>query len=62
MGKKMKKNSAQIKNYIQKVVPMNRFGKPEEVADAALFISSERAKFITGNVLTIDGGQTSKIL
>lgn len=60
--KKMKKNSAQIKNYIQKVVPMNRFGKPEEVADAALFISSERAKFITGNVLTIDGGQTSKIL
>ena len=35
-----------------------KFKRPEEVADAALFICSERAKFITGSVLKVDGGQT----
>ena len=37
---------------------MNRFGTPEEMADAVLFLCSERAKFITGSTLVVDGGQT----
>jgi 3-oxoacyl-[acyl-carrier protein] reductase len=37
---------------------MNRFGTPEEVADSALFLCSERASFITGVTLVVDGGQT----
>ena len=40
-------------------VPMKRFGKPEEVADAAVFLCSNKAKFITGTTLVIDGGQTT---
>jgi NAD(P)-dependent dehydrogenase (short-subunit alcohol dehydrogenase family) len=36
--------------------PLGRLGKPEEVADAALFLVSERASFITGVVLPVDGG------
>ena len=37
---------------------MNRFGKPEEMADAIVFLCSEKANFITGSVLVVDGGQT----
>lgn len=39
--------------------PLGRFGKPEEVADTALFLASERASFITGENLVLDGGLTS---
>lgn len=43
--------------YINTTVPMKRFGKPEEIADAIVFLASERAGFITGAELVIDGGQ-----
>lgn len=49
------------REYIRCAVPMNRFGKPEEIADAILFLASERAAFITGAVLNVDGGQQSAI-
>jgi NAD(P)-dependent dehydrogenase (short-subunit alcohol dehydrogenase family) len=39
--------------------PLNRFGKPEEVAEAVLFLSSSKASFILGTVLSVDGGATS---
>jgi 3-oxoacyl-[acyl-carrier protein] reductase len=39
-------------------IPLNRFGTPEEVADAIVFLSSERARYITGSTLTVDGGLT----
>ena len=56
--KKIKSNPNKIKDIIKENVPMNRFGKPEEVADAIVYLCSDRAKFITGSVLVIDGGQT----
>lgn len=43
--------------YINREVPLKRFGKPEEIADAIVFLASERARFITGAELVIDGGQ-----
>jgi 3-oxoacyl-[acyl-carrier protein] reductase len=38
------------------LIPMKRFGEPEEVADAVVFLASPKASYITGNVLSINGG------
>jgi 3-oxoacyl-[acyl-carrier protein] reductase len=37
-------------------IPLNRFGTPEEVADAIVFLASDGARYITGSTLTVDGG------
>jgi len=55
---KIKEDPVRVKNIIKSTVPMNRFGTPDEMADAAVFLCSERATFITGSTLVIDGGQT----
>jgi len=38
--------------------PMGRLGKPEEVANAAYFLASDEASFITGVILPVDGGNS----
>ena len=40
----------------KKQIPLKRFGHPEEVANAILFLASEEASYITGQVLPITGG------
>lgn len=51
-----KKLSPVKKQEIQKLIPMGRMGKPEDVAALACFLASEDAGYITGQVLTVDGG------
>ena len=55
---KIKRDQQRVEKIIESTVPMNRFGTPEEMADAAVFLCSERARFITGSVMVVDGGQT----
>ncbi len=42
-------------------VPLRRLGRPEDVADAALFLASDEASYITGHLLVVDGGVTQSI-
>jgi len=46
----------EMKVAIKKFTSLGRFGKPEEVADLVVFLASDKANFITGEVITIDGG------
>jgi len=48
--------SADAEEAMRKMTPLGRVGKPEEVADLVLFLASERAAFIHGANITIDGG------
>lgn len=46
----------EVYQMIMQTIPMNRAGKPEEIASAAVFLLSEGAAYITRQVITIDGG------
>jgi peroxisomal 2,4-dienoyl-CoA reductase len=45
-----------VKKKIEGKVPLRRFGKISEIADAAVFLASDAARYITGHTLVVDGG------
>ncbi|PIU40682.1 MAG: 3-oxoacyl-[acyl-carrier-protein] reductase [Candidatus Omnitrophica bacterium CG07_land_8_20_14_0_80_50_8] len=45
-----------VKHNIVKTIPVGHFGKPIDVAKAALYLASDESNFITGQVITVDGG------
>ena len=47
-----------FKDFANKHVPMQRYGKPGELNAGAIFLASEEASYVTGTILTIDGGYT----
>ena len=45
-----------IKEYMLNLIPLGRFGQPEEVAEAVAFLVSDKAAYITGQVIHVNGG------
>lgn len=48
--------SAELKAELLKKIPLNALGQPEDIANAALFLASPASRYVTGQVLTVDGG------
>jgi len=47
---------------VAKSVPAGRMGRPEELADVVVFLGSERASYVSGTTVTVDGGLVKGIL
>lgn len=60
-AKREGKTADEVREAFRKIIPARRYGTPEEFADAAVFLASERAGYTTGNMLRIDGGMISSI-
>ncbi len=45
-----------VKEELKQLIPMERLGKPEDIAEAVLFLVSEESNYITGHVLKVNGG------
>jgi NAD(P)-dependent dehydrogenase (short-subunit alcohol dehydrogenase family) len=54
----LEKNPAEAERRFIDLHPIGRLGKPEEIAEAALFLASDRSAFVTGSSLVVDGGFT----
>jgi 3-oxoacyl-[acyl-carrier protein] reductase len=48
--------SEELKGHILRAIPMGKFGAADDIAGTALFLASPAARYITGQVLTVDGG------
>lgn len=53
-------NTPEKKEQSLRAIPLNRFGEPQDVAYAALFLASDEASFVSGSLLLVDGGQLTR--
>ena len=42
----------------KQMIPLQKFGKPQDIAELVVFLASERADYITGQVICVDGGMS----
>jgi NAD(P)-dependent dehydrogenase (short-subunit alcohol dehydrogenase family) len=59
MVEAMLESADDLRPRLEAAIPLGRFGRPEEVADAILYLCSARAGFVTGQTLVLDGGLTA---
>jgi NAD(P)-dependent dehydrogenase (short-subunit alcohol dehydrogenase family) len=55
----IKQANPEVVERISKLYPLGRIAQPREIANAALFLASEEASFVTGSTLVVDGGITA---
>jgi NAD(P)-dependent dehydrogenase (short-subunit alcohol dehydrogenase family) len=51
-------HDSQLAPAYLRTIPLGRFGQPRDIADAVVFLASDEASYITGQMLVVDGGQT----
>jgi len=51
-------NNLEIRSYVEGLIPMRRWGRAEEIAEAIFFLASPASSFTTGADLTVDGGMS----
>ena len=54
------KRNPKAKKQLSKIIPLQRIGKPKDIANAILFLLSNEGNYITGTEITVDGGLTAK--
>ncbi|NOZ07768.1 MAG: SDR family oxidoreductase [FCB group bacterium] len=54
--------SEKVRQHLLKLQPTGKMGQPEDIAEAVAFLASDRAQFITGQILHVDGGKSCGIL
>ena len=60
-GKREGRSIQDIVSESTESIPMGRYGRPEEYADVVTFLASERASFVTGSIIRVDGGMIASI-
>ncbi len=56
--KRLEKNPQEITEFVEKEIPAGRFGTPEEIANVVAFLASEKASWVVGASINVDGGQS----
>ncbi|SFP56845.1 SDR family NAD(P)-dependent oxidoreductase [Salibacterium halotolerans] len=57
--KRLEENPEKINQFVKDEIPAGRFGTVEEIADVTVFMASQRASWVTGASLNVDGGQSN---
>ncbi|MBU9719868.1 MULTISPECIES: SDR family NAD(P)-dependent oxidoreductase [Bacillaceae] len=56
--RRIEENPEKMKKFVEDQIPAGRFGTVEEIADTVVFMASERANWVVGATLNVDGGQS----
>ncbi len=60
--KRQKENPEMIAAFVKAELPFGRFGTPEEVADVVVFLASDRARWVSGSCVNVDGCQSRSLI